>query len=504
MSYRRPDVYVEEKQSFPGSIQEIESAIPAFIGYTEKKPDDPYTRISSMGEFEEHFGGPFKIKSGLTIKMVNGEITFNEKFIQPTFFLYYAMKHYFLNGGGKCYVVSVGKYGTPPAPPAPAGAAATVPTPPIATAITSTDFQPGYETAIDIEEVTLLVAPELVKEGYTLMHAEIDPALNKTLNPNSQKLAKFFILDAVDDKTKKVNEDKDAFDTSNFIGLCTEEKGYHVAFYYPDIITTIKPTFDLNNSDLDGVDLAFIKGLSFTDNTNSTVTITSIENTTPISPATTPTVIANKAKANQYLNQIKRNLPPILLSPSAAMAGIYVQVDAQRGCWKSPANEPIGAFTKLSKIINDEEHADLNINTQNQRSICAIRNIQGYGTRVMGGRTLNGGSNDYRYISVRRFVSVVEKSIKNALQQYLFEPNHPDTWVLVKSAISNYLTNKWEEGALLGSKPEDSFKVRIGLGTTMKQQDLLEGRMIVEIALAVVRPAEFIILRFEQFLPTKL
>lgn len=91
---------------------------------------------------------------------------------------------------------------------------------------------------------------------------------------------------------------------------------------------------------------------------------------------------------------------------------------------------------------------------------------------------------------------MVEESTKNATEQFVFEPNDINTWVRVKSMISNYLTQQWKSGALQGASTKEAFFVHVGLDETMTYQDILEGRMIVEIGLAVVRPAEFIILRF--------
>jgi phage tail sheath protein FI len=91
---------------------------------------------------------------------------------------------------------------------------------------------------------------------------------------------------------------------------------------------------------------------------------------------------------------------------------------------------------------------------------------------------------------------MVEESVKKATIQFVFEPNDANTWVRVQAMTENYLTIKWREGALQGNKPEHAFYVAVGLGKTMTALDILEGRMIVEIGMAVVRPAEFIILRF--------
>ncbi|MGN6352879.1 MAG: phage tail sheath family protein, partial [Parafilimonas sp.] len=148
--------------------------------------------------------------------------------------------------------------------------------------------------------------------------------------------------------------------------------------------------------------------------------------------------------------------------------------------------------------ISDEVQGDMNIDATSGKSVNAIRAFTGKGILVWGARTLDGNSNDFRYISVRRFYIMVEESAKKAANVFVFEPNDGNTWVKVRAMIENYLTNLWRLGALAGSKPEQAFYVKVGLGQTMTFDDILNGRMIVEIGMAPVRPAEFIILRFSQ------
>ena len=186
------------------------------------------------------------------------------------------------------------------------------------------------------------------------------------------------------------------------------------------------------------------------------------------------------------------------LPPSGAIAGIYATVDGIRGVWKAPANASITGVSGLTFSIDDAIQQDLNIDTMAGKSINAIRAFTGKGILVWGARTLEGNSNDWRYISVRRLYIMVEESVKKAANQFVFEPNDGNTWVRVRAMIENYLTNLWRLGALAGSKPEQAFYVKVGLGQTMTFNDILEGRMIVEIGMAPVRPAEFIILRFSQ------
>jgi phage tail sheath protein FI len=130
------------------------------------------------------------------------------------------------------------------------------------------------------------------------------------------------------------------------------------------------------------------------------------------------------------------------------------------------------------------------------KSINVLRFFAGKGFLVWGARTLAGNDNEWRYVSVRRFFNMVEESTRKASEPFVFEPNDANTWVKVKAMIENFLVLQWRDGALAGAKTEDAFYVKVGLGTTMTAQDILEGRMIVEIGMAVVRPAEFIVLRF--------
>jgi phage tail sheath protein FI len=188
---------------------------------------------------------------------------------------------------------------------------------------------------------------------------------------------------------------------------------------------------------------------------------------------------------------------PMLLPASSAMMGIYAFVDNARGVWKAPANVNITNAINPQYLITNQDQEGLNVDDLAGKSVNAIRTFEGRGPAIVwGARTLAGNDNEWRYIPVRRYFIMVEESVKNATNQFVFEPNDENTWVRVKSMIQNYLTQQWKSGALMGASVKEAFFIHIGLGETMTELDLLEGRMIVEIGLAVVRPAEFIILRF--------
>ncbi len=188
--------------------------------------------------------------------------------------------------------------------------------------------------------------------------------------------------------------------------------------------------------------------------------------------------------------------------PCGAVAGIYALVDGQRGVWKAPANVSLNSVIAPTYYFDNFETDDLNVDVVAGKSINAIRAFAGKGTLIWGARTLAGNDNEWRYISVRRFFNMVEESVKKSTYWAVFEPNDANTWTKVRGMIENYLTQKWREGALAGATTKDAFFVRCGLGVTMNAQDILEGRMNVEIGMAVVRPAEFIILKFSHKLQT--
>jgi hypothetical protein len=146
--------------------------------------------------------------------------------------------------------------------------------------------------------------------------------------------------------------------------------------------------------------------------------------------------------------------------------------------------------------IDHFEQEDLNVDVVAGKSINAIRSFVGKGTLIWGARTLAGNDNEWRYVPVRRLFNMIEESIQKGTAFAVFEPNTPFTWLKVSTMIRSYLEGLWKQGALFGASPDEAFFVNIGLGQTMTEDDILNGRMNVEIGIAAVRPAEFIILTF--------
>ncbi len=188
----------------------------------------------------------------------------------------------------------------------------------------------------------------------------------------------------------------------------------------------------------------------------------------------------------------------MLLPVSPAIAGIYTMVDNTRGVWKAPANVSLNNILQPFFPISSIEQEGLNVDAVAGKSINAIRTFIGKGTLVWGARTLDGNSLEWRYVPVRRYCIMAEQSIILATRAFVFEPNDTKTWIAIKTMIENFLTQQWRSGALQGQTSQDAFFVHVGLGETMTAQDVLEGRMIVQVGLAITRPAEFITLQFLQ------
>lgn len=187
------------------------------------------------------------------------------------------------------------------------------------------------------------------------------------------------------------------------------------------------------------------------------------------------------------------------LPPSAAMAGVFTLVDNLQGVWTSPANRNINSVIAPTVHINNDQQAALNVDALAGKSINAIRSFYGRGPAIIwGARTLDGNSQDWRYVSIRRTMIMIEQSVANAAEQLVFQANDASTWKTCESMINNFLFNLWTAGALQGATATDAYHVAVGLGKTMTPQDILNGIMRVQVKLAIVHPAEFIIITYEQ------
>lgn len=469
MTYRTPGVYVEEISKFPPSVAEVETAIPAFIGYTENidyngQPlTDRPTRISSLADFEEIFGGPFK--ESFTITVTTTEV--DTLPVAPSFLfkMHYCMRHYFDNGGGPCYIVSVGDY--------------------TATSIDAPTLTDGLNALAKEDEPTLILFPDATAiTDPDLFYGLYKSALMQCANLGDRFTicdiwaGDLYYRDVGDDV---INRPSGAGTTGFRSGIGNNNLKYGAA-YYPWLETIYTYAYDASTQAVTGGGLAagMMLKKEIVIGVNDADEATSLFHT-------------NNDLYHKIVKEIEKL--KLFLPAGPAMAGVYANVDSTRGVWKAPANISLNAVRHPAVILSDADQEELNVHSTG-KSVNAIRQFAGKGSLVWGARTLAGNDNEWRYISVRRFFNMVEESVKKSSEQFVFEPNDANTWAKIRSMIKNYLVVLWRQGALAGATPEDAFFVSVGLGETMTALDILEGRMNIEIGMAAVRPAEFIILKF--------
>lgn len=594
--YKTPGVYIKEKNAFGNSVVEAETAIPAFIGYTEKARngnDDlknvPW-KISSMTEFIQYFGGAPELKFDVDIvkyhpdaKMDGASVIPDKATLKPSsslfqfdieteekddfeigqekkktsfqvnyafcidgthaYTLYYNMQLFFANGGGACYIVSVGNYKD---------------------TLNKDAMIKALDTLKLEQEITMVVIPEAVKLSNKNNFKDVQQQMLSHCGYDMKN--RFALLDIYPkaDENTRIDSQVNVFWEN--IGSSFLSYG---AAYFPWLNTSV-----LGERDLDGnmftwgdkgytywckfsnIDLGFSNiinayyGDEFELKVGETKTVRKHEfkfdevnknnEGDDIYPTEGETekaigkiekiedikdneekVVAKKIKviwkpsfidiedkqtfhlallnsSFVYKQMIKGLLKSLnLLPPSAAMAGIYTMVDRSRGVWKAPANVTLSYVDSVAEDIDDEQQAELNAPI-NGKAINIIRPFRGEGIKVWGARTLDGNSLDWRYINVRRTLLFLEESVKNTARAYVFEPNDAGTWINMKCMIESFLRSVWKRGGLAGATPEDAYEVHIGLGDTMTAEDILEGIMRVTVLVAVTHPAEFIEITFQQ------
>jgi len=182
----------------------------------------------------------------------------------------------------------------------------------------------------------------------------------------------------------------------------------------------------------------------------------------------------------------------VYVPPSGHVAGVYARVDNERGVHKAPANEIVrGAIGPVQQITKGEQ--DL----MNPKGINCVRSFVGRGVRVWGARTLSSDP-AWRYINVRRLFNFVEKSIEQGPQWVVFEPNDQDLWAKIRRDIGAFLTGLWREGMLFGATPGEAFFVKCD--AELNPSDVRDrGQLFIDVGLAPVKPAEFVIFRLSQF-----
>ncbi|OYY71786.1 phage tail sheath family protein [Sphingomonas sp. 28-63-12] len=597
-----PGVYVTEIDAFGTAIVGVATAVPIFIGYTEFAGDSKTgqalyntpVKISSMTEFTSYFGGapvqnfavtavtapaptptpapapaptptptaPVRaadfyatITTGPAPAAAAGSTTpttaptktqgFWLTASSANFNLYWQMRLFFANGGGDCYIVSVGSYwvdtnGTVQTP---------ISTPPyplpdgwklgsIAAGDTSDPTKPGLLPGLAAAGYAVGPTMTVIPEACQLTaednkdYNSIACAMMLQANTLQDRVA---ILDLPGVLTASTIDALRDCQTALSTGIAPQVASVsYAAAYAPAVNSSVISASDILYSCLQTDDNSVINNLLTSQVYLANPTAPSAALQSAIAAAFPLPDAAAKTNDAQYSNDSSKYAQPLdgsaaanaqwqkslnnllytslpivaqieqqiansmnIAPPSGIMAGIWTKSDGQTGVWNAPANMSLASVSGPIYLMSDSEQAGFNVPTNGQ-AIDILRAQPGRGTVVWGARTLDGNSQDYRYIQVRRTLIYVEQSIKTALRNYVFAANDATTWSTVTASISSFLSGLWQQGGLMGDKASDAFSVACGLGTTMTDQNVLDGYMVVAVTLQMIHPAEFIELTFTQ------
>lgn len=510
---KTPGVYINELDAFSNSVVPIATAVPAFIGYTPqatyqgKSYTNVPTKITSFEEFKAIFGYPNAAPTAEPVKQYSPQYYLLAVESQPEkgdyiligdtyytivpdpntiYYLYNSIRLFYENGGGDAYIVSVGTYGKPSGKGMTAGDQILNPN------VQLNDLIRGLELLKNEQEPTMYICPEA-----TLLSVQDNGSLMQTMllqcTEMQTAISIFDVIGAKNPDPIMYMDDIQTFRSNTGAnGL-----SYGTA-YYPFVGTTIMQKTDIDYTNLFGGDIQSLKPLlSPASAPNATVESILGKIEKPEGKAQTVSQYhqALLTASTTYTTIIDHVLTDAnMLPPSGGMAGVMTLTDNNVGPWQSPANVSMVGAVSLPIALSDRQQEYL----ISGKSINAIRSFTGLGILVWGARTLDGNSLDWRYLSVRRTVTFIEQSCKLAAKAFVFEPNDKNTWEGVKSMISSFLADVWKEGGLQGATAADAFFVDCGLGTTMTAEDILNGFMNITIKVAITRPAEFIVITFQQ------
>jgi len=555
---KTPGVSVEEITKFPYSVSLVDTATPTFIGYTELIPVDydKFLKISSLLEYEKYFGKAKKESIQLTDVAGKG-LTVEAPPVQ--FLMYYSLQMYFANGGGSCYIISTGTYTSAGVQLSSLQEGLNKideikePTlivfPDAISLPIENDFYTIYNQAIakaEIETTNRFVLVDTYRGNSTIQsnnlttiesfrakinktnHAaayfphlqtilnysfdEVETEISHTGLQNAEQTnADFYAGEiAALDELKNLASDEimggsaNGFVLADLLGQAiaiaeeingtADEKtalteaikeakavldaiydGTIDDFIIPEDLDENAPVF---SGEFEALKTAILSAEDFVGNANG-VTLKSLQSSDSL-----------------LYNQIKEAIKSlkVVLPPSSAIAGVYGRIDSTRGVWKAPANVSINYVMNPTEKVSEQEQSELNIHDSG-KSINVIKTFTGKGILVWGARTLDakdkkvdGKDNEWKYVQVRRYYNMINQSIRDAFEKFIDEPNIPQTWLRAKTMIENFLHQQWMDGALAGSTPKEAYKVEVERGNP--------NMMNIKIQIAVVRPAEFIILNF--------
>jgi phage tail sheath protein FI len=541
--YLSPGVYVEEVDRGPKPIEGVGTAMPVFVGFSER------------AQLTETIDGEVVVSDVLgKAQLVTNWTQYVERFgnIIEGAYMPHSVYGYFLNGGGRCYVLSVKtipkaqaallgsdgkpqlivrskqagfsglklrvKVESPEAPPAPASAKKDEKAEDkAAPSSASSNGSSGFNVVVERQGTTGAWQTKEVLRDVTLTEVETDAGKEVRVAYRNNKASQFIELLVPDAKASlaklqpKTQEQTLNIESnllapatySDFQGDVIERTGIEglealddvTMVSVPDLMTPM-PGQKLDVETVKAVQTLIIGHCERMGDRVAILDAPPDMNPQQINNWRMNTAGYDSSYATLYYPWIRVMDPvsnmPKLVPPSGHMAGVWARSDNTRGVHKAPANEVVRGATGLAYNITKGEHDVLNPN-----GINAIRAFPGMGIRVWGARTLSSNPS-WRYLNVRRLFNYVEKSIERGTQWIVFEPNEPSLWSRIVRDVSSFLTTVWAQGALFGTNPDQAFYVKCDAELNpAATRDL--GQLFIEIGMSPVKPAEFVIFRISQW-----
>jgi uncharacterized protein len=541
LDYFAPGVYIEEIDRGSRPIEGVPTNIAGFVGFTEDirngaeifKPQ----LVTTWSQYQQYFARPNS----------DGFTDFNA-------YLPFAVYGFFLNGGGRCWITSIGK-SLPGTPPTPAQTGVEILTRSRLRAALRLNARPertaeGSTITVEIQDsgprnpAEENAPPPAEGEFFRLVVKRGNETLeqydNLTMNPQVDQQVATYVLTALQPSTWLIIEDisevgrplarrpangeytvtvpilssRPELLANDIQGSQNDRTGVRGIFEIDEINMLACPdimrAYEERLIDLDQVHgimelmISMCEGSLSGDTPNPPNRMVVLD--TPPDRVKPQDVASWLSEFNRrsmfgalYYPWIKVPNPrnagkPILVPPCGHVMGVWSRTDETRGVYKAPANEVPRGVIGLAYETNFREQELLN-----PLGINCIRTFPNRGIRIWGARTLvEPDKTEWRYISVRRLISYIEKSIELGTQWVIFEPNDEDLWARVKRTVSNFLERIWREGALFGSSPEQAFYVKCDAELNTPETMIL-GRLYVEVGICPVRPAEFLIFRISQW-----
>ncbi|MCY0931970.1 phage tail sheath subtilisin-like domain-containing protein [Streptomyces sp. H27-H1] len=496
-SYLSPGVYVEEVPSGSKPIEGVGTAVCAFVGLTEKGPVNEPTLVTNWTQFAQNFG----------------EFTDNSH-------LAHSVYGYFLNGGGGAYIVRIEPSGGETAPVAAQAVLCDAHGEPVLL-VRAVDAgtagnglrvvtEPAHDRDDSLFKLTVLKDGRPVETFDKLSPAKAAAAVNQR-----SKLVRLEAAPAAADGAAPAQQGAQCegggdggtasatLSPADFVGDALARTGISALEAVDEVTMVAVPdamaALDSGLLDRDGakaVQLAVIAHCELMADRLAVLDTPAGLNAQQVRDWRVDEAGYDSKYATLYWPWVKVMDPasgkPRFLPPSGHMAGIWARNDDTRGVHKAPANEAVRGPLALELAITRREHDLLN-----PLGINCIRVFPGQGIRVWGARTLSSDP-EWRYLNVRRLFNFVETSILQGTNWVVFEPNDPKLWDSVKRTITMFLRGVWRDGALYGRTPDDAFYVKCD--TENNPEDSRDrGVLTVEVGIAAVKPAEFVVFRISQY-----